>query len=74
MKAFIIVGVVLIVLGIFALVYKDIPTRTERQVIRVGPMETTMETKKVVQVPPIVAGLVIAGGVVLVVAGLRKKS
>ncbi|HJY86089.1 MAG TPA: hypothetical protein VKE24_04555 [Candidatus Acidoferrales bacterium] len=74
MKATAILGVILIVLGILALAYKGIPTRTERDVVRVGPMETTIETRKVIEVPPLVAGLGIAGGVVLVVVGLRKKS
>ncbi len=69
-----IIGIVLIVLGILALVYKGIPTKSERDVIRVGPMETTVETKKVIEVPPVVAGLGIAGGVILVVVGLKKKS
>lgn len=74
MKALTIVGVLLIVLGIVALVYKGIPTKSERDEIRVGPMQATMETKKVIEVPPVVSGLAIAGGVVLVVVGLRKKS
>ncbi len=46
MKAATIIGVVLIVLGIIALVYKGIPTKSERDVVRVGPMETTVETRK----------------------------
>lgn len=68
------IGIVLIVLGIIALVYKGIPTKSERDTVRVGPMETTVETRKVIEVPPVVAGLGIAGGVVLVVVGLKKKS
>jgi len=74
MKAATIIGVVLIVLGIIALVYKGIPTKSERDVVRVGPMETTVETRKVIEVPPVVAGLGIAGGVILVIVGLKKKS
>ncbi len=74
MKAATIIGVVLIVLGIIALVYKGIPTKSERDVVRVGPMETTVETRKVIEVPPLAAGLGIAGGVILVVIGLKKKS
>jgi hypothetical protein len=73
MKAATIIGIVLIVLGIVALVYKGIPTKSERDVVRVGPMETTVETRKVIEVPPVVAGLGIAGGVILVVIGLKKK-
>lgn len=74
MKAIAILGVILIVLGILALAYKGIPTHTERDVVRVGPMQTTIETKKVIEIPPLLAGLAIAGGVVLVVVGLRKKT
>ncbi len=74
MRATVIIGVVLIVLSVLALVYKGIPTKSERDVVRVGPMETTVETKKVIEVPPVLAGLGIAGGVILVVVGLKKKS
>ena len=74
MRALTIVGVLLIVLGILALVYKGIPTKSERDEVRVGPMHATLETKRVIEVPPVVSGLAIAGGVVLVVVGLRKKS
>jgi uncharacterized membrane protein len=74
MKAITVVGVVLIVLGILALVYQGIPTKSERDVISVGPMQTSIETKRTIVLPPIVGGLVLAAGVVLVVMGFKKKS
>lgn len=73
MRAITVVGLVLIVLGILALVYQGIPYKTEPDTIRVGPMQTSIETKRVIAVPPVVGGLVLAGGVVLVALGLKKK-
>jgi len=54
MKAITLVGIVLIVLGILALVYQGIPTKSERDVIRIGPVQTSIETKRIIVLPPIV--------------------
>ena len=74
MKVMTVVGIVLIVLGIFALVYQGLPYNSQKDVIHVGPMQTSIETRKTLPVPPLVGGLVLAGGIVLVVMSLRKKS
>ncbi len=74
MKLITAIGIVLIVLGIVALVYQGIPYNSQRDVIRVGPMQTSVETRKTLDVPPVVGGLIVAGGIVLVVLGLKKKS
>lgn len=74
MRAMVAIGIVLIVLGVVALVHPDIPYKSERDVIRVGPVQTSIETRRTIAVPPVAAGLVLAGGVGLVVAGVRKKA
>ncbi len=74
MKVMTVVGIVLIVLGILALVYRGIPYNSEKDVVRVGPMQTSIETHKTLEIPPVVGGMVLAGGIVLVVIGLKKKS
>lgn len=74
MKAMLIVGIALIVLGVIALVHPGIPYSTERDVIRVGPMQSTIETQHAVVVPTWLSVLVIVGGVALLVVGLKKKS
>lgn len=73
MKALIVIGTVLIVLGVLALISPNIPYTSQRDVIRVGPMQTTVETRRSIAVPPIVGGLVLAGGTALVALGLKKK-
>ena len=74
MKAVSLVGVILIVLGILALIYQRIPYGSQQDVVRVGPIQTTVETRKSVEVPPIVGGLMLAGGVALVIIALKKKT
>jgi hypothetical protein len=73
MKPLVLVGVVLIVLGAASLIVGDIPYKTERETVTVGPMQATIKEEKKFSVPPILGGLAMAAGVVLVLAG-RKKS
>jgi hypothetical protein len=70
MKPAAIVGIILIVLGIASLFY-GIPTR-EKHGVNVGGAEIGVETKTNKAVPVAISALLIAGGVVAVVAGGRK--
>jgi hypothetical protein len=67
-----IVGVVLIVLGIVALVYGGIGYTTREKVLDIGPIEATRETRKTVPLPPLLGGLALAGGVVLLIVGSKR--
>ncbi len=67
-----IVGGVLILAGGVSLFYRGIPYKSRDVVIDVGPITATAVSEKTWPVPPIVAGLAIAGGVVLVAVGARK--
>lgn len=67
-----IVGVVLIVLGIIALVYGGISYTTREKVLDIGPIEATRETRKTVPLPPLLGGLALAGGVVLLIMGSKR--
>ncbi len=67
------IGIVLIVLGALALAYQGISyTRTEK-VLDLGPLQATTETQERIPVPPILGGIAIIGGVVLLVAGARRR-
>lgn len=37
-------------------------------------MEVTAEQEKAIVIPPAVAGIAIAGGIILVIIGLKRKS
>jgi hypothetical protein len=73
MKFMTIVGIILIVLGVVAFAYQGITYTTREQVVDIGPVEVTKETKKTIPLPPILGGLALASGVVLMVAGARGK-
>lgn len=71
-KVIAIIGVILIVAGALALFYRGIPYTSRDVVVDVGPITATAASDKTWPVPPILGGLAIAGGVVLIVAGARK--
>ena len=68
-----ILGIILIVVGIIALAYGGFSSFTTKEnVAKLGPLEVNKENEHRVPVGPIVGGLCLAGGVVLLVAGNRK--
>jgi hypothetical protein len=74
MKPLGIVGVLLIVVGLAALVYQGITYTTRETVIDIGPVHATAERQKTLPLPPVLGIAAVAGGVVLLVAGVRKHA
>ena len=68
-----IVGIILIVLGVIALAYGGISYTREDEILDVGPIEATAERRETIPLPPILGGLALAGGVVLLIAGSRRR-
>jgi len=66
------VGTILIILGVIALAYQGFTYTTRQKAVDLGPIQITTESKKTIPVPPIVGGLALAGGIVLLVMGNRK--
>jgi len=67
------VGILLIVVGALALAFQGINYTREKKVLDVGPAHITTKTHERIPLPPILGGLALAGGVVLLVMGARKK-
>ena len=74
MKAISLVGVLLIVVGVLVLAYQGINYTRQKDVLDVGSVHLTTETHERIPLPPILGGLALAGGVVLLVMGARNKS
>ena len=72
MKPVMVVGIVLMILGVIALAYEGITYTTREKVVDIGPLKATVEKKKTIPLPPVLGGLALVGGVVLVIAGSRR--
>jgi uncharacterized membrane protein len=68
------VGIALIVLGIVAFAYQGISYTSREKIIDIGPIQATADTQKTIPLSPLLGGLVLAGGIVLVVVGAKKSS
>jgi hypothetical protein len=73
MKTAIVAGVLLIVLGVVSLVYQGITYTHQKKIVDLGPVQVTGKSKDTIPLPPILGGIALAGGVVLVIVGSRRK-
>ena len=73
MKPVTLVGVALIILGVFALAYQGITYTTREKVVDLGPLKITADKENSIPLPPILGALALAGGVVLIIVGARKS-
>lgn len=60
-------GYVLAILGVIALAYGGITYNREKTVLDIGPIKATATEQKRIPFSPIVGGLLLLGGVLLVV-------
>ncbi len=67
-----IVAIVLIAIGVVSLAYQGITYTTREKILDLGPIKATAEKEKTIPLPPILGGLALAGGVVLLVVGARR--
>jgi hypothetical protein len=72
MQAIRVVAIVLIVLGVVALAYQGITYTKTEKVLEVGPITATKDTKKTIPLPPVLGGVALACGVVLLIASARR--
>lgn len=73
MKVSTMIGILLIALGILTLVYPQISYTKREKVLDLGPVEATAETRENVPISPVIGGLAIVSGVVLILAGGRRS-
>jgi len=74
MKVKLIAGILFILLGAVALFYHGIPYTKKEDVLQIGAMKAQVQTKETYEVHPAISGVVLVGGIVLLVASLRKPS
>ena len=74
MKPMVWLGILLVVVGGLALAYQGFTYTHQEKVLDVGPIHATADKHDRVSIPPIVGGLMLVGGIVLVVGGSKKSS
>jgi hypothetical protein len=68
------VGVILVVLGIVALVWGGISWTREETVVDLGPLEAKTETRETIPLPPLIGGIALIAGIVLLVVPARRRT
>jgi len=72
MKTYTLTGIILIVIGIVALAYQGITYTSREKVVDIGPIQVTADKTKTLPLPPILGGIALVGGIVLLVMGSKK--
>jgi hypothetical protein len=72
MKTNTLIGIILIGIGIVALAYQGITYTTKEKVVDIGPIQMSADKTKTIPLPPILGGIALVGGIVLLVAGGKK--
>jgi uncharacterized membrane protein len=72
MKPISIAGILLVILGSLALAYQGFNYTHREKVLDVGPIHATKDTQEHVPVSPVLGGLALVGGIVLLMAGGKR--
>jgi uncharacterized membrane protein len=72
MRPVTVVGIILIVLGVVALAYEGITYTTSEKVVDLGPLQVEAKRERTIPLPPLLGGLALAGGIVLLIVGSRR--
>jgi hypothetical protein len=68
------IGLLLVVLGVLALGYQGITYTRQERVLDIGPVHATAEKHERIPIPPLVGGLVLAGGIGVLLLGGRHRT
>jgi hypothetical protein len=66
------VGIILILLGVVSLAYQGFTYTSKEQVAQIGSLQVTADTQKTVYLSPLLGGISVLAGIVLVVVGRKK--
>ena len=68
-----IVGVILIIIGIIGFAWGGLGWTEEKKDAQLGPLQITHREGHGISLPPVVSGICLVGGIVLVALGARKS-
>jgi len=68
-----VVGLILVVLGALGLGYQGFTYVTKEKVVDAGSVQVSREKENTVWIPPVVGGIVLVSGLILLATGGRKN-
>lgn len=68
-----IAGIILIVAGLVGLIWGGLSWTDEKTVVDIGPIQATAKERKTIPIPPVVGGIAVVAGIVLLVLPGRKR-
>ena len=72
MKIATIVGIVLIIVGVVGLAAGGFSYTKEKTVVDIGPIKATADSRETIPIPPVLGGIALVGGIVLIATGAKK--
>jgi hypothetical protein len=66
------VGILLIIFGIIVLGYQGMTYTKKEKIAEIGDIQITANTQKTLYFPPVVGGLSLVAGVILILASRKK--
>ncbi|MBV9009780.1 MAG: DUF3185 domain-containing protein [Verrucomicrobia bacterium] len=67
-----IVGIILIIVGIIGFAFGGLNWSTKKKDAQLGPVEISHNENHGFAVPPLLSGILVVGGIVMVIAGARS--
>jgi uncharacterized membrane protein YidH (DUF202 family) len=65
-------AIILIIVGIVAFAYQGITYTSKEKVIDLGPVQVTANKTNTIPLPPVVGGIALVGGILLLLVGNKK--
>lgn len=74
MRASLVAGIVLVIAGVICLAYQGVTYTTHKKVFQAGPIQATKTEHKTIPLSPVIGGVLIAGGMVFLFVGGRRRT
>lgn len=69
-----IVGTTLIIIALVSFIWGGISWTREKTVVDLGPIEAQAETRETIPLPPVLGGVALIAGIVLLVIPIRRRA
>lgn len=67
------IGILLIVIGIAGFSYRYFTYTSDEKLLEIGDVKVTAQKEKAVVIPPLLSGVCLAGGLILVLVARSRK-